>query len=345
MMMFGLIIKRIPLIIFLLSFLWSCNNHRKEGFCLDVCKVNISDTLVYFSDSFGVHFQCDYQLSRKGFIKVSDSSKIWIEFEGKGNPLLLIQGGPLFDHRYFHPHFSELSINNTLIYTDLRGRYMSSESENIKYNLLQDIEDLEEIRVKLGIKQWSILGHSFGGYIALLYSILYPESINTTILVSTPLGIAQSQYDSLASTLLNSIFKNVNTKEENIEAQLNLNFSKKPSENNITYLRKTLNSYNNYSKFNELNSNYLANSLNTWRSYLGKDFLEIDNSILLKTPLHVISSKMDKVGFWKETNYFMTKKRSKSESEIHIFYNSSHFPWIEEKEKFFELIINILPKD
>ena len=43
-----------------------------------------------------------------GFVQVN-GKRIWYESEGKGEPLVLIAGGPGFSHAYFHPFFSGLA--------------------------------------------------------------------------------------------------------------------------------------------------------------------------------------------------------------------------------------------
>ncbi len=43
------------------------------------------------------------------------------------------------------------------------------------------IEDCEELKKVLQIEKWSIIGHSFGGYVALLYASIYPSSIEKII--------------------------------------------------------------------------------------------------------------------------------------------------------------------
>ena len=49
-------------------------------------------------------------------------------------------------------------------------------TEDEAFGLNDLIEDCEELKV-LQIEKWSIIGHSFGGYVALLYASIYPSSI------------------------------------------------------------------------------------------------------------------------------------------------------------------------
>ena len=53
---------------------------------------------------------------------------------------------------------------------------------NESYSMEYQIEMVEEMRKFLGIEKWSILGHSYGGMLAVLYTYTYPNSIHKVIL-------------------------------------------------------------------------------------------------------------------------------------------------------------------
>ncbi|MCV5432569.1 alpha/beta hydrolase, partial [Escherichia coli] len=54
-------------------------------------------------------------------------------------------------------------------------------TEDEAFGLKDLIEDCEELKKVLQSKKWSIIGHSFGGYVALLYASIYPSSIEKII--------------------------------------------------------------------------------------------------------------------------------------------------------------------
>ncbi|MBL1705195.1 alpha/beta fold hydrolase, partial [Klebsiella pneumoniae] len=54
-------------------------------------------------------------------------------------------------------------------------------TEDETFGLKDLIEDCEELKKALQIEKWSIVGHSFGGYLALLYAATYPNSIEKII--------------------------------------------------------------------------------------------------------------------------------------------------------------------
>jgi proline iminopeptidase len=111
------------------------------------------------------------------------SHKIWYESEGQGEPLLLIPGGPGSSHDYFHPFFSALSNQYRVIYYDPFGTGKSDHAKNpSEYSLKQEIEEVEELRKALGIDQWNVFGHSWGGVVAQGYVTKYPGPVKKVVL-------------------------------------------------------------------------------------------------------------------------------------------------------------------
>ncbi|KAL1854673.1 hypothetical protein Plec18170_004764 [Paecilomyces lecythidis] len=55
------------------------------------------------------------------------------------------------------------------------------------------VDALEEWRIKRGIKRFTLLGHSLGGYMAVAYALKYPGRVNKLILAS-PVGIPEDPH-------------------------------------------------------------------------------------------------------------------------------------------------------
>jgi proline iminopeptidase len=112
-------------------------------------------------------------------------SKLWIEQEGKGDPVILISGGPGSAHVGMHS-FDTLADFCRLIFVDGYGRGKSDVAKDVKeYTLDRDIEDIEGIRKALKLETISVLGHSYGGLVAQGYAIKYPTHVKKLILAST----------------------------------------------------------------------------------------------------------------------------------------------------------------
>ncbi|MCK7590351.1 alpha/beta hydrolase [Subsaxibacter sp. CAU 1640] len=117
----------------------------------------------------------------------SGKTKIHLEIFGKGKPLLIINGGPGMSSEGFGSLAKELGKNNLAIIYDQRGTGKSKidtiSSKTMTMDLM--VEDIEAIRKHLGIEEWAILGHSFGGMLGSYYTSIHPEKVNGLILSSS----------------------------------------------------------------------------------------------------------------------------------------------------------------
>lgn len=106
--------------------------------------------------------------------------------------LILLHGGPGIDHNYFKPEMSQLSDDFRVVYLDHRGHGKSDRSDPSKWNLEQWCDDLQYFISALGIEKAVILGNSFGGFVAQLFAIKYPQHVDQLILSST-MGTVNTQ--------------------------------------------------------------------------------------------------------------------------------------------------------
>lgn len=111
--------------------------------------------------------------------------KLYVETYGsiENPPVLYLHGGPgemCYDFSYHQAH--RLQDFFRLIAIDQRGVGRSEKiSQQEPFGLRDLIEDCEELRKMLQIEKWSVIGHSFGGFLALLYAVMYPQSIRKII--------------------------------------------------------------------------------------------------------------------------------------------------------------------
>lgn len=117
--------------------------------------------------------------------RVNGVEMFW-KVKGKGEPIVLVHGGPGLFHDYFLPYMEELTKDYQVVLYDQRGNGRSPvviSPETYNFKLL--IEDLEALRKELGFKKFHLLGHSFGGYIAMKYAIEYSKNLKSLILVNS----------------------------------------------------------------------------------------------------------------------------------------------------------------
>jgi proline iminopeptidase len=88
-------------------------------------------------------------------------------------PLLCINGGMLYDHAMLWPAMSPLARTRQVILYDQRGRGQSEAPPvPAAATIEDDAGDIAALRRGLGIRRWDLLGHSWGGGIAMLAASL-----------------------------------------------------------------------------------------------------------------------------------------------------------------------------
>jgi proline iminopeptidase len=99
-------------------------------------------------------------------------------------PLLCINGGLHFGHDVLWPAFSPLADMRQLIFFDQRGRGKSQQPPGArKARIEHDAGDAVAIREAMGIERWNVLGHSWGGGIAMLAAAQDPRGVERLVLV------------------------------------------------------------------------------------------------------------------------------------------------------------------
>ncbi len=143
-------------------------------------------------------------------------TRLFVEACGDpGQPVLLyLHGGPgMSCHEFIRWQAGLLSRELRLIAFDQRGVLRSDpvgEDEPVTEEIL--VEDCEALRQALGVERWAVLGHSFGGRLALRYADKHPARI-TSVVFENPSWDTESSdryrlpaladlYDSLGETAL-----------------------------------------------------------------------------------------------------------------------------------------------
>lgn len=109
---------------------------------------------------------------------------LFVDVVGEGDPLLLMHGGPGADH-WTMTALRPLADERTLVSYDHRcnGRSELAPIESMTWDNLT--ADADALREALGFERWAVLGHSFGGMVALEYALRYPERLTHLVLLDT----------------------------------------------------------------------------------------------------------------------------------------------------------------
>ena len=116
-------------------------------------------------------------------LKVGDVS-LFVEVRGQGYPLVVMHGGPSADHFTMLP-FRQCADEFTVILYDHRcnGRSVGAPVSSMTFENLT--ADADALRQQLGFDRWAVVGHSFGGHVALEYALRYPASVSHLVLLNT----------------------------------------------------------------------------------------------------------------------------------------------------------------
>lgn len=123
--------------------------------------------------------------TREGFATVDGASLFYREL-GRGRPIVILHGGPDFDHNYLLPETDRLAGSFRLIYYDQRGRGRSAggvRPEDV--TITSEMEDLDGIRRHFGLESMVLLGHSWGGLLAMEYTTRHPHHVSHLILMNS----------------------------------------------------------------------------------------------------------------------------------------------------------------
>ena len=114
---------------------------------------------------------------------------LFVEVVGRGDPLVLMHGGPGLDHVSLTP-FRTLADRYTVVLYDHRcnGRSTGAPVTSMTWENLT--ADADALRERLGYERWAVLGHSFGGHVALEYALRYPIVFRNSSCSTPPATLA-----------------------------------------------------------------------------------------------------------------------------------------------------------
>jgi len=103
---------------------------------------------------------------------------------GAGPLVVVLHGGPGASHDYLLPQYDLLAQGRSLFYYDQRGGGQSPVPRDTPVGWPAHVADLDAIRANLGLERLTLCGYSWGGLLAVLYFLEYPERVERLALVS-----------------------------------------------------------------------------------------------------------------------------------------------------------------
>lgn len=275
----------------------------------------------------------------------------WIRIDGAENhttPLVIIHGGPGGNVYAFERTIGPLlSKNRTIIYYEQRGCGRSGSPHSPNALTLKDlIDDFNEIHHWLGVEKVDLFGYSFGGELALEITHAFPNKINKVILSSPSLIGLKNQYliqiagfmsiaDPTFIPIIEGIFEDQGTLEEKYIRLWQA--ADTETVDRLFFENQSLaKEYRRLTQDSKLtNTGHMLKVLqnNPPKIPLYERLIEIKHEMLIITGVHDRNSGVP------ISNQI---HRQLKNSNLVLFQNSAHFPYMEEPEAFLEQVNSFL---
>jgi proline-specific peptidase len=130
-------------------------------------------------------------VSEEGKVYV-DGYNVWYRKVGSGaTPLLVLHGGPGAGHDYLEP-LEALACDRSVVFYDQLGCGNSDRSEDASlWRIERFVTEINRVRSVLGLDRVHLLGHSWGGWLAIEYMLMQPAGVCSLILASTSATVQQ----------------------------------------------------------------------------------------------------------------------------------------------------------
>ncbi len=118
-------------------------------------------------------------------IKVN-GAEIYYTSIGDGPAILMMHGGLGLSHDYFRPYFDTLAQTHTVVYYDHFGNGRSTKPKNYdEMNFDRLTSDAAELMSALNHDTFTLIGHSYGGFIGQKFVEKYPDRLDGLVLLAT----------------------------------------------------------------------------------------------------------------------------------------------------------------
>lgn len=275
------------------------------------------------------------------FIEIN-GSEVYTRSLGSGDPIIIIHGGPVLDHSYLLPQMDQLASNYHLIYYDQRACGKSAVDVDTATMTLQGFaDDVKMLSDSLGLIKPTILGHSWGGLIAMKYATSYPEHIGKLIL-SNSIPPNNEEWQEEQKIIKEKVTEDQNQRQNTILSSGELTRDPASAVKKLMLLSFENQFYNiTYLDSLQLNipTDYMTRSAKF--QYLGPDLVSFDLYQTLSTlevPTLIIYGDKEPAAVFSASHMASHFPNCTYE----IIENCGHFPFIEQPEDYFTILLQFL---
>ncbi len=164
-----------------------CHFHlRRKTFISNLCLLMIMalGNFVYSDDKMRKDLVAE-KMEDAEFIQLKNGYRVWTKRIGNGpTKILTLHGGPGCTHEYFEcfEDFFPKDQFQIIYYDQLGSGYSDHPNDCSLWTLERFCEEVEEVRQALGLEDFYLYGQSWGGLLAIEYSLTYQKNLKGLIL-------------------------------------------------------------------------------------------------------------------------------------------------------------------
>ena len=317
-------ILRICFITLILSGFQSCKNENSEKKSID----NITSKLDVVEENININGVNHY-----------------IKKIGKGEPIIVLHGGPGLFHNYLVLGFEKLAEKYQIIFYDQRGCGKTDFPKDTTSITIQNyVNDLEAIRKHLNIDKLNLAGHSWGAILAIDYAKQFPKHLKKLMLIAP----APANTD-----FFDQMFKNMQSKrsDDDIKEMVKIMSSKEFDDRNPEAVLSAIKigdkvNLFDQTKIDELYSSMVftpasANNMLLVNSIMEKNFFDYnitENIKIITCPTLIIIGDLDNVPF---ASAQLLQDNLKN-ARLEVIKSAAQYPFFEANKEFTTSINNFL---
>lgn len=278
--------------------------------------------------------------------------ELWYRITGEGPVLVVQPPGWGIGVEVYEQTFKPLESEFTTVYYDTRGTGKSgalANADNINVGTI--VEDLEALRVHLGLDSFALIGHSHGGLIALNYALKYQQYLSHLILLDAQL-VGHLEHGPNSHKEEQRVFSELVKDAAFAEAMkffqaaggFGALFQMKSDAEFSAFLARIMPLYLKNSQYAPNLQEYVKNHELPLAALIATASSDEHYPVTaklntIKIPTLVLNGMYD---------IFCSAARARAMhqhikgSKLVVFENSGHFPWVEEPELFFSTVTNFL---
>lgn len=308
--------------------------------------LNVPASLIAFIFWLFIASSAHAIIHKEGYIDV-DGAKLFYQSIGSDDPIIVLHGGPGLDQSYLLPQMTTLSKKHEVTFYDQRGSGKSYDTSINDHTITmhQFVEDLDKVRAALGYSKFTLVGHSWGGLLAMNYAIAYPDHLNAVVLLNT----VPATHTGFMSFVKEYDRRTVSIRDKLTTLEKSTEFKEGDPKTMVAYFRLIFEKYfANPKDVNKINLEFTNQSaLNGFKvsAILQRNYLDTPYNLLpelskLDIPTLIIHGSYDLVPV--ETAKEI--KNAIPNAQILILNHSGHFVYIEQPKEFLSAIETFLAK-